>query len=69
MRIGSGVNATGAGVTFFNTYPGTQMSKYDSIKIDTSGTVNFSAPTSGSTKRSCFIRTHGYSGRRTMGPR
>jgi hypothetical protein len=56
MRIGSGVSATGIGVTFFNTYPGTQMNKYDGIKIDTSGTVNFSAPTSGAYKALLFYQ-------------
>ena len=56
MRIGSGVNATGTGVTFFNTYPGTQINKYDAIKIDTSGTVNFSAPTSGAYKALLFYQ-------------
>jgi hypothetical protein len=56
MKIGSSANATGTGVTFFNTYPGTQVNKYDGITINTSGTVTFSAPTSGSNKALLFYQ-------------
>jgi hypothetical protein len=43
----SGTNISGSGVTFFNTYPGTQSNKYSQIDIHGSGTVNLSAPTTG----------------------
>jgi Putative Flp pilus-assembly TadE/G-like len=47
LQINGGVNVTGAGVTFFNTYPGTLTNKYGAIDIEGTGTVNLSAPTSG----------------------
>lgn len=56
LKIGSGAAATGTGVTFFNTYPGTQMNKYEGITINTSGTVNFSAPTTGTYKALLFYQ-------------
>ena len=56
MKIGSSANATGAGVTFFNTYPGTQTNKYDGIRISTSGSVSFTAPTTGSNKALLFYQ-------------
>ena len=56
MKIGSGVSATGTGVTFFNTYPGTQMNKYDALTINTSGTVSFTAPTTGTYKALLFYQ-------------
>ena len=56
MKIGSSANATGTGVTFFNTYPGTQMNKYDGMRISTSGTVSFTAPTTGSNKALLFYQ-------------
>ena len=49
----------GTGVTFFNTYPGTQTNKYDAIKIGTSGTVTFTAPTSGANKALLFYQDPG----------
>jgi hypothetical protein len=54
--VNGGVNITGAGVTFFNTYPGTQANKYDGIGINGSGTVTLSAPTSGSFKGLLFYQ-------------
>jgi hypothetical protein len=56
LKIGSGVNATGTGVTFFNTIPGTNTNLYRPILINTSGTVNFSAPTSGDNKALLFYQ-------------
>jgi hypothetical protein len=44
MRI-AGLQVTGTGVTFFNTYTGS--SAYDSISITGGGTVSLTAPTSG----------------------
>jgi hypothetical protein len=54
LKIGSSVSATGSGVTFVNTFPGTQVNKYEPVTINTSGTVVFSAPTSGSMKALLF---------------
>jgi Putative Flp pilus-assembly TadE/G-like len=54
LKIGSGANATGAGVTFFNTYSGTNLNSYNPVIINTSGTVSFSAPTSGANKALLF---------------
>ena len=54
MKIGSGANATGTGVTFFNTFPGSQTNKYGPIIINTSGTVTFTAPTTGANKGLLF---------------
>jgi hypothetical protein len=56
LSIGSSANATGSGVTFFNTYPSGQPNKYGAIKIDTSGTVSFSAPTTGTNKALLFYQ-------------
>ena len=56
LKIGSSANATGTGVTFFNTFPGTQTNKYNAVIINTSGKVTFSAPTSGSTKALLFYQ-------------
>jgi hypothetical protein len=56
LKIGSGVSATGTGVTFFNTIPGTNTNQYSPIIINTSGTISFSAPTSGSNKALLFYQ-------------
>ena len=56
LKIGSGASATGTGVTFFNTYPGTQMNKYEGMTINTSGTVSFTAPTTGTYKALLFYQ-------------
>jgi len=56
LKLGSGVNATGAGVTFYNTYPGTNVNQYGPMIINTSGTVSFSAPTSGANKALLFYQ-------------
>jgi hypothetical protein len=56
LKLGSGVNVTGTGVTFFNTYPGTQSNKYEAITINTSGTVSLSAPTTGTNKALLFYQ-------------
>ena len=50
----TGLTATGTGVTFFNTYPGTQSNKYEPINI--SGTVTLTAPTSGVNKALLFYQ-------------
>jgi hypothetical protein len=55
LKIGSGVNATGTGVTFFNTFGG-NANQYEAITINTSGHVAFSAPTSGDTKALLFYQ-------------
>jgi hypothetical protein len=47
LQINGGVNVSGDGVTFFNTYPGTLTNQYGGIDIEGTGTVNLSAPTSG----------------------
>ena len=56
LKLGSGTSATGTGVTFFITYPGTQMTKYEGLTINTSGRVSFSAPTSGTYKGLLFYQ-------------
>jgi Flp pilus assembly protein TadG len=56
LKLGSSVNATGVGVTFFNTFPGTLTAQYDPIVISTSGNVAFSAPTSGPNKALLFYQ-------------
>jgi hypothetical protein len=47
LSVNGGANVSGNGVTFFNTYPGTQTNKYSGISINGNGTVNLSAPTTG----------------------
>jgi hypothetical protein len=47
MDVNGSVSVTGADVTFFNTYPGTQTNKYSGVGINGSGTVTLTAPTSG----------------------
>jgi Putative Flp pilus-assembly TadE/G-like len=47
LSVNGSVAVSGSGVTFFNTYPGAQSNKYGSISIAGSGTVNLSAPTTG----------------------
>jgi hypothetical protein len=54
MKIGSTANASGTGVTFFNTYPSGHANQYRSIEITTGGSVSFSAPTSGANKALLF---------------
>jgi hypothetical protein len=57
MSITSGINVTGRGVTFFNTYPGAQVNKYDGIKIaGGSGVINLTAPISGTYKGLLFYQ-------------
>jgi hypothetical protein len=56
LKIGSGANASGTGVTFFNTISGTNVNSYDAVIINTSGTVSFSAPTSGANKALLFYQ-------------
>jgi hypothetical protein len=56
LSINGSVNVTGTGVTFFNTYPGTHTNQYDPITINGSGTVNFSAPTTGNDKALLFYQ-------------
>ena len=55
LKLGSSVNATGTGVTFFNTYE-TNTTQYEPITINTSGNVAFSAPTSGTNKALLFYQ-------------
>jgi hypothetical protein len=55
MKLSSGVNVTGAGVTFFNTYA-TNANQYRSVEITTSGTVTLTAPTSGGNKALLFYQ-------------
>jgi hypothetical protein len=43
-------------VTFFNTYPGTQSNKYNGISINGTGTVDLTAPTTGSDKALLFYQ-------------
>jgi hypothetical protein len=45
LSINGAVNVSGSGVTFFNTY--SKSDKYGAITINGSGTVSFTAPTSG----------------------
>ncbi|MBI1897394.1 MAG: hypothetical protein HYS04_12845 [Acidobacteria bacterium] len=56
MRITSSTTVTGAGVTFFNTYPDTQMNRYDGISINGTGKVTFTAPTAGTYKGLLFYQ-------------
>jgi putative Flp pilus-assembly TadE/G-like protein len=56
LQVNGAVAITGTGVTFFNTYPGTQTNKYGNIGINGSGTVNLSAPTSGTNKALLFYQ-------------
>jgi hypothetical protein len=56
LSVNGGVNITGSGVTFFNTYPGTDSKKYGGISINGSGTVTLSAPTSGTDKGLLFYQ-------------
>jgi hypothetical protein len=50
LSVNGGANISGSGVTFFDTYPGTQTNKYAGIGINGSGTVDLSAPTTGTYK-------------------
>ncbi|HEV2198260.1 MAG TPA: pilus assembly protein TadG-related protein [Bryobacteraceae bacterium] len=54
LSINGGVNVSGSGVTFFNTYD--QSNKYGAISITGSGTVDFTAPTSGTDKGLLFYQ-------------
>jgi Flp pilus assembly protein TadG len=45
LQVNGAVSVTGSGVTFFNTYPGTQSNKYGNIGLNGNGMVSFSAPT------------------------
>jgi len=56
LQINGAVNITGSGVTFFNTYPGTQSNRYGAIGITGSGTVTLSAPTTGEYKALLFYQ-------------
>jgi hypothetical protein len=56
LSVNGGVTVSGSAVTFFNTYPGTQSNKYGAIAINGSGTVNLSAPTTGSDKALLFYQ-------------
>jgi hypothetical protein len=56
LSVSGSANISGSGVTFFNTYPGTQANKYDSIKLSGSGVMNFSAPTTGTYKGLLFYQ-------------
>jgi hypothetical protein len=56
MKIGSGTNATGTAVTFFNTYPTGQPGKYRAVEITTSGTVSLTAPVAGVNKALLFYQ-------------
>jgi hypothetical protein len=56
LTINGSVNVTGTGVTFFDTYPNSQSNKYGAISITGSGTVNLSAPTSGTYKGLLFYQ-------------
>jgi hypothetical protein len=59
LSVNGSVNISGTGVTFFNTYPGTQTNKYGAISISggiNSGTVTLSAPTSGTYKGLLFYQ-------------
>lgn len=52
LTIGSGVAATGTGVTFYNTFATGRP--YQEIRITSSSTVSFSAPTTGADKAMLF---------------
>lgn len=54
MSVNGAVTITGNGVTFFNTY--SNMSKYQGISINGSGTVTLTAPTSGSNAALLFYQ-------------
>lgn len=54
LSINGAVNVSGDGVTFFNTY--SKSDKYGAITINGSGTVNFSAPTSGTYEALLFYQ-------------
>jgi hypothetical protein len=56
LSVNGAVNVSGSGVTFFNTYPGTQSNKYGAITINGSGTVDLTAPTSGTYKALLFYQ-------------
>jgi hypothetical protein len=56
LSVNGSVNISGSAVTFFNTYPGTQSNKYSGISINGSGTVNLTAPTTGSDKALLFYQ-------------
>jgi putative Flp pilus-assembly TadE/G-like protein len=56
LSVNGAVNVSGSAVTFFNTYPGTQSNKYGGISINGSGTVNLTAPTTGSDKALLFYQ-------------
>lgn len=54
LSVNGAVNVSGDGVTFFNTYD--KSNKYGGISITGSGTVDFSAPTSGAYKALLFYQ-------------
>jgi hypothetical protein len=54
LSVNGSATISGSGVTFFNTY--TQMNKYGAITLNGSGTVNLSAPTSGTYKGLLFYQ-------------
>jgi putative Flp pilus-assembly TadE/G-like protein len=56
LSVNGAVNVSGSAVTFFNTYPDTQSNKYGGISINGSGTVNLTAPTTGSDKALLFYQ-------------
>jgi hypothetical protein len=56
LSVNGSVAVSGSGVTFFNTYPGTQSNKYGPISITGSGTVDLTAPTTGSDKALLFYQ-------------
>jgi hypothetical protein len=56
LKLTSSTVVTGTGVTFFNTYPGTNTNQYGAITINGSGTVNLTAPTSGPYKALLFYQ-------------
>ncbi|HUS07770.1 MAG TPA: pilus assembly protein TadG-related protein [Bryobacteraceae bacterium] len=56
LQINGAVSVAGSNVTFFNTYPGTQMSQYAGIGITGSGIVTLTAPTSGPDKGLLFFQ-------------
>ncbi len=56
LSVNGSANVSGSGVTFFDTYPGTQSNKYGPISITGTGTVTLSAPTSGTDKGLLFYQ-------------
>ena len=56
LSVNGAVIVSGSGVTFFNTYPGTQSNKYGGVSINGSGLVSLSAPTSGPYKALLFYQ-------------